>query len=360
MSQESPAASGNEEAPHQRQVIGVDIGGSSIKLGLIGMDGRYESIPPIPTPRGRDAVDCIIARITDAGLSLVNRAGAHPEAVGLVIPGVIDQRRGVAVTATNMPWNNDPLAERVEDALKLRTFLGHDVRAAAVGEAMWGAGRNVDEFLLIALGTGVGAAAYRRRASADEDRVLVGEFGHTSVALYEPRCRCGRDGCVEALASGRALAERYRKRTGYKGKLNGRVVQKRMEAEDPDAMAVWCEAARALAAAILNCLVLVEFSPQLILLAGGLADAGDLLLKPVLAAIKAKYPRFLSKEQLYEQKRKALVQISSYGRLSGLAGAGALAWIRLNVSREELWCAGSCQPQSESIGGAGRRGPRCV
>lgn len=322
-----------------RWALGVDIGGNSLKMGLIGIDGKLDSISPIPTPSGSDAVDRIVEQVETIGRSLLDRAEGEVGAVGVVAPGIIDSERGVAVTAANMPWNDDRLAERIEQALGLPSFLGHDVRAAAVAEAVWGAARNVDDFLLIALGTGVGAAGFRRNASARQDQNLVGELGHTSVAFDGPRCPCGRLGCLEVFASGKGLGARYGDRTGTGLGLDGLDVQRRLQEGDPDAAAVWDDAASALTAGILNCLVLLEFSPELILIAGGVADAGPVLLNPVLAAMRAAYPRFLTEQQRYRQGRRAEVRISAYGRRSGLAGAGALAWIRLGFSPQMLWKA---------------------
>ena len=173
-------------------------------------------------------------------------------ALGVAVPGIIDEQRGVAVMAANLGWRETPVSALLSEATGLPVALGHDVRAACVAEWQLGAARGSDDALLVALGTGIGAGV------VSDGRLLVGggyagQLGHVVVDPGGARCTCGQYGCLATLASATAVVRRYAERaaaTSTPGDLTARDVARLARTGDLAAAAVWAEAVAALADAL--------------------------------------------------------------------------------------------------------------
>lgn len=265
--------------PVPATVAAVDVGGTSIKGGVFGPDGPGVTLR-LPTPRsaGPDAVVSAVLKAIDA---LVGSADVA--AVGLVLPGIVDQDRGVAVTAGNLGWHDVPFRDVVERLTGLPVFVGHDVRASGYAELQIGAARGVRDALVLPIGTGLAAAMLV------EGRLLSGasgsgEIGHWDVGHQEP-CVCGGRGCLEAVASAAAIARRFTARTGRQ--VTGAAeVAKLTSGGDPEATTVWNEAVESLATALAVYTTLL--APEVVVIGGGLSCAGDLLLRPLAARLAAR------------------------------------------------------------------------
>jgi glucokinase len=235
--------------------------------------------PTPPHDRGPDQVLAAILATVDE-LTGATPASAGVRAVGLVVTGIVDERRGMAVHSENVGWRNVPVRSLVEQATRLPVGFGHDVRAGTLAEWRLGAGRGLDDLVFVPIGTGVSAGIVVQGRLVTGGG-YAGEIGHVDVGHGEP-CPCGGHGCVEALASAAAIARRYAARSGRP--VDGaREVAERMAAGDPIARRVWDDATGALALAL--AWTSVVLAPQAILVGGGLARSGGLLLEPLALAL---------------------------------------------------------------------------
>jgi glucokinase len=235
-----------------------------------------------PTPPRDHGPDEVLA----AALAMVDElTGAAPRpagvrAVGLVVTGIVDERRGMAVHSENVGWRDVPVRSLVEQATGLPVGFGHDVRAGTLAEWRLGAGRRLQDMVFVPVGTGVSAGIVVQGRLVTGGG-YAGEIGHVDVGHGEP-CSCGGRGCVEALASAAAIARRY---TAVSGRpvAGAREVAERMVAGDPVARRIWDDATDALALAL--AWTSVVLAPQAIVLGGGLARSGSLLFEPLGQAL---------------------------------------------------------------------------
>ena len=266
-------------------VIGVDVGGTTVKAALIGIDGLEYGHIERPTPRqlGPDAVVATTIRAINELRAQVPE-DARLRAVGLVVPGVVDAQQGIAVYAANLGWRELPLRQIVAEAIGLPVVLDHDVRAAGLAELELGAGRGLQEVLFVALGTGVAAAVITRGQAYAGATGRAGELGHLPVFPEGERCACGQRGCTETYASAAALSRRYSAASGI-SEVPAKEVISRAAAGDPVADKIFTDAVTALARALVHYVLLMD--PQVILIGGGLAASGAALLQPLTREVQA-------------------------------------------------------------------------
>jgi glucokinase len=309
--------------PH---VVGVDVGGTDTKAALVDAGGTARAARSLPTPHaGAATADRVIDLVAD----LVEELGrdARPVAVGLAVPGVVDEAGGRAVWSENIDWRDVPFAAAIGERCGLPAVLGHDVRAGGLAESRLGAARGVDDVLFMPIGTGIAAAVILGgRLHAGEG--YAGEIGHVDVGHGEP-CACGSSGCLEAIASAAAIARRYAARTGRPvatgkdGAQPGAVVEppvtgaeevvRAARTGDPDAVAVWEQALDALGLAL--AWVASVLAPEAIVIGGGLSRAGDALLDPLAERMQ---------RRLTFQRVPRLVP-AALGDQAGCLGAALLA-----------------------------------
>ena len=293
--------------------MALDIGGTTIKGAVVDRDGTVMARLRRPTPPRDNGPDVVLA----AMLATVDElTGAAPRsvgvrAVGMVVTGIVDERRGMAVHSENVGWRNLPVRSLVEQATRLPVGFGHDVRAGTLAEWRLGAGRGLEDLVFVPIGTGVSAGI------VVQGRLITGggyagEIGHVNVGHGEP-CTCGGRGCVEALASAAAIARRYAAVSG-RPVAGAREVAERMVAGDPTARRIWNDATEALALAL--AWTSVVLAPQAILLGGGLARSGSLLFEPVGQALG---------RHLGVVRRPQLVPATLQDD-AGFLGAALLAW----------------------------------
>ncbi|MET9020542.1 ROK family protein [Actinopolymorpha sp. NPDC004070] len=295
-------------------VAALDVGGTSMKGALVDAERRVRARMSFPTPVA-DGPDAVVDQIGSALETLAARAPEigldAPVAAGLVVPGIVDEPRGVAVAAANIGWENAPLVAVLQDRLGIPVALGHDVRGGGLAERVLGAGAGARDTLFIALGTGIAASCIV------DGRPLVaggyaGEVGHVVVEPDGELCGCGGRGCLERVASAAAVARRYTARTGTL--VSGAAdVALRVREGDPDAQAVWDEAVAALVTVLHTAVTLL--GPEVVIVGGGLAEAEDLLLDPLRRGLE---------DRLTFQRRPRLVR-AALGDQAGCLGAALLA-----------------------------------
>lgn len=304
-------------------VLAIDVGGTDMKAALIDADGRIVEVVRRPTPRDADApgdavIDAVVAVAAEFRL-------AHPEivpaALGLLVPGHVDDVRGVGVFAENLGWRDYPFRDRAAAALGVPVSFSHDVRGAGEAERRLGAAAPYRDAVFMAIGTGIAGAIFLDGRLVTGGG-LVGEMGHSRVA-DGPVCVCGGIGCLEAVASAASIARRYNAATGA-AVAGAREVLQRAQAADPDAVEVWESALDALALDISHTVALL--SPEAVVIGGGLSQAGDALFVPLAERLDA---------ILTFQRRPVLLR-ARIGENAGVIGAALRARDLLDATVPEL------------------------
>lgn len=294
--------------------IAVDVGGTEIKAALVAVgpdDAQLLRQTRRRTPRGDDGPStarAVVDAVSDVVAEL--RAGSTAEAVGVVVPGTVDEDNGVGVFSSNLGWRDEPLRARLAERVDLPLAFGHDVRAGGLAEARLGAARGLSDVVVLPIGTGV-AAALILGGRPHTGGGYAGEIGHVDVGHGQP-CHCGATGCVEAVASSAAVARRYTARTGRP--VDGAAeVAAAVREGDAAASAVWDEAVDALARGILVIAAMV--APEAVVLGGGLARAGTLLTEPLRSKLR----------DMTSFHRCPAIELAELGDTAGCLGAALLA-----------------------------------
>jgi glucokinase len=296
-------------------VAALDVGGTSMKGALVDADRavRFQRTYPTPVSDGPDAV---VRAIGDALADVSAQADGldlnAPVAAGLVVPGVVDEVRGVAVSAANIGWHEVPLVPLMHDRLQLPVALSHDVRGGGLAEATMGAAAGARNSLFLALGTGIAACCIVDGATLSAGG-YAGEAGHVVVEPGGEQCPCGQRGCLERVASAAAIARKYTQRSGTKV-AGAAEVAERVRAGDEVAIQVWDEGVDALVRVLTMCVTML--GPEIVVLGGGLAEADDLLMDPVRTALD---------KSLTFQRHPRVVR-ATLGDQAGCLGAALLAW----------------------------------
>jgi glucokinase len=198
--------------------VGVDVGGTSIKGGVVDDSGRPQSAVTLPTEAHRGQ-EFGLERICETVRQAVTAAELRLdqiEAIGVATPGTMDLKAGIILDPPNLkPWQNVPVRQYVHDAFRLPTAFQNDANAAAYGEFWVGAGKDVHSMVLYTLGTGVGGGIIIGDLVVEGEHSHGAELGHVRIDLSNPRqCSCGRWGCLEAYASAVAVVKRTREALG--------------------------------------------------------------------------------------------------------------------------------------------------
>jgi glucokinase len=265
-------------------VIALDVGGTGMKCALVRPDGKVHHAERHPTLAARGP-EAVTANILDVAAGLADRAradGLDPVAAGVAVPGVVDEETGVAVWSANVGFRDVPVRDLVAERLGVPAALGHDVRAGGMAEARLGAGRDHRHVLFIAIGTGIAAAHVVDGTAFAGAHGAAGEVGHVIVRPGGPPCGCGARGCLESVASASAIGRRYAELSGVEDAAAFDVAA-RAAAGEALATAVWTEAVEALADGLLTAQAL--YDAGVIVLGGGLAEAGEALLAPLCLAL---------------------------------------------------------------------------
>lgn len=305
--------------------IGIDLGGTNIKGGLLDRDARLVEHESIETQAdgGRDHV---IERIVGLIELLRQRSHGPVAGVGIGAPGPMSHRDGIIHQAPNLPgWKAVPIRDILARRTGLPVALENDANAAAFGEYTAGAGRGVKRMFMMTLGTGVGGGLVIDGRLERGHFDSAGEVGHVILHPGGRPCPCGQLGCFERYASANAVGERLLEAiaSGETSSLAGvaapdsRDVLHAAEAGDPLARRIWQETCDALGVGCVNVQHLLN--PELIVLTGGLIAAGEALLRPVRAA----FGRFTWKMA----RDFPRIEFATLGGDAGVIGAAALVFV---------------------------------
>lgn len=258
-------------------ILGIDIGGTTSKLGLVA-EGRVIARARIHTTGHADD-HAFADALTAEARRMINEHGAVITAVGIGAPNA-NQLTGLIEMAPNLPWKHDvPLARMMSDRLGVPATLGNDANAAALGEWRYGAGRGIDDLLVVTLGTGVGSGFIVNGALVLGSAGNAGEVGHMTLIPGGRSCTCGRSGCVEAYVSIRGMLATYVEEGGVAVVNDVKGLADLAHAGDPAAQNVFARSAEWLAIALAN--AVCATGPRCIVLFGGIARNGDLLMAPL-------------------------------------------------------------------------------
>jgi glucokinase len=285
-----------------RYIVGVDVGGTNVVVGTMPEDGStlhglYHE--PTLVVDGPDAVVGQIRRLVDASRrTACDEVGRGIEIVGVGIgsPGPLDTKRGIVRVTPNLGWRNFPLRQRVSDAVGLPATLDNDANCAVFGEWWRGAAQGAEIVIGFTIGTGIGGGIVLHGEIYHGASDVAGEFGHMTIDSTGRRCGCGNYGCLEAYASGPAIAARAvegidanmetRLPEYVDGDLSTITAQTVFQAAadgDDFARDVVKDTARFLGIGVAN--LANVFNPEVVVVLGGVTRAGDQLLVPLRAEV---------------------------------------------------------------------------
>ncbi|HEV7825735.1 MAG TPA: ROK family glucokinase [Mycobacteriales bacterium] len=311
--------------------IGVDVGGTKVLGGVVTPDGEVlaterRATPLDDAPQTAVVIAEVVAELTDAYPDV--------EAVGVGAAGWIDAQRSTVMFAPNVAWRNEPLRDRIADKVGLPVVVENDANTAAWAEYRFGAARGMADVLLITVGTGIGGGIITGGALFRGAYGVAAEFGHVRVVPDGLPCGCGRRGCFEQYCSGRALVREARALAeadphhamrmlalagGDPDSIQGPQVTQAAEEGDPAAREAFAVIGKWLGQGLADLVSI--WDPGLIVVGGGVAESGDLLLGPTRDAyVHALGPRV--------RLPVAEIHVAELGNSAGLIGAADLARMR--------------------------------
>ncbi|MBP0457616.1 ROK family protein, partial [Streptomyces montanisoli] len=322
-----------------RAVLALDIGGTKLAAGVVREDGAVLSSVSCPTEVA-DGPDTVLKRLFSLGASALHGAGIDPAhapgrllGCGIGCGGPLDSAAGLLICPPHLPgWLDIPVTALAEEAFGLPAVLDNDGTAGAAGEWRFGAGRGTRHLVYLTVSTGIGGGAVIEGRTYRGAAGNGGEPGHVTVRSEGRRCRgCGRSGCLEAYASGTAIAERAAeavREAAPRGESTVLASVPRLTAadvaraaRDGDALAVrvWDETMDALAGGLASVINLWE--PEVVVLGGGVLRCGEQLLVPVREKV--------ARLAMGPAGRAARIVPAEAGDLAGVLGAAAIAFERL-------------------------------
>lgn len=317
--------------------IGIDLGGTNIKAALVNTEtGEIAAVRSTPTHarEGHDAVLAQMAVLIEEIILASNLSKDNVGGIGIGIPGALDLERGTTVFLPNLPgnWRNVPVRDQLARLSHLPVAILNDARSMTLGEWKFGAGRGFDT-ACYTLGTGIGGGLVINGRLHLGINGSAGELGHVSVDLNGPKCGCGSQGCIEAYASGPAIAALGMKAVvqgrnttiadmcgGDLNKITPELVCEAARRGDEAAREIYEFAGTVIGAGIAN--VITAVTPRRIVIGGGVAAAGELILDPIRRSMRARV--FLVDALQVE------VVAAQLGNNAGLIGAAL--WARQTLS----------------------------
>lgn len=322
-----------------KPVVAVDIGGTKFIAAIIDRKGKMLS-RVYKLTRDEDGPGKVIKRLTATIHEAIETAGLDIKGIGAIsmaAAGIIDIKRGVITESPNLQgWRNISLDSVLGREFALPVFLLNDASAAALGEQCFGAGAGINNLIYITVSTGIGGGFIINGELYNGASGSAAEIGHMIIRIDGPRCNCGQNGCLEAMASGTAMSrmavERIRKGESSLlldmagGKLpavTAQLIARAARRKDPLALSVIEEAAYYLGIGMSNLVNLLN--PQMIIIGGGVSAMGSMLLRPARKSMK---------EHAFKLPSSSVRVVKSrLGADAGIYGAAAYAYSRTGAGR---------------------------
>ena len=307
--------------------IGIDLGGTYIKGGIVDKNGNLLILDKTPTEVEKGVMK-ICENIAELSALLIAKAKINKndiEGIGMGAPGMIDSKNGVIICSENLYFENFPIADEIEKLTGFKVKVANDANVATLGEVKFGAAKDKDNAIMLTLGTGVGGGMVCNGQLIEGNKGAGAELGHTVIAMNGEPCSCGRKGCAEAYASATALIRETKKammihkdsqmwQIGEINNVNGKTAFD-FAKTDPYAKEVVDSYIYALATTIVN--FANVFRPEAVILGGGICAQGKDLTEPLQKTVNA---------ELYGGDLGPLVPVvvASLGNSAGVLGAAAL------------------------------------
>lgn len=315
---------------NKKVVIGIDLGGTSVKYALIGREGNFLHRGELPS-KAEISAEAIIAQLLKAihevRLFATNQR-LTIEGIGIGTPGIVDETNHIVVGGADnlVGWVNIPLANRVEKETGLRTQLANDANVMALGEVRYGAAKGSTHVVFLTVGTGIGGAVIIDGKLFSGFAGRGTELGHVPLIANGEPCNCGSVGCLEAYASTAALVRRYTARceenaVSFCTGINGKLIVKRCLEGDELAIACLDEHCFYLGRGIAGFINI--FSPQKIIIGGGLSEAGDFYMEKIR---KVAFTHAMADTRLNTE-----IMVAQLGNNAGSLGAASLIFDKHNV-----------------------------
>lgn len=317
--------------------IGIDLGGTNLKAGLVSSDGKIHHRLSIKTDKNADPQSIanqifeLIEKIIIAGAGL-KPAVDRVAGVGLGSPGLIDKKGETILFSPNLPlWRNIPIKRMVSERFGVPCVLENDANAAAWGEKWAGAGKEADSLVMLTLGTGIGGGIVINNKLWRGVNNVAAEIGHMVIQMDGPKCSCGNHGCIEAYASATSMVRRFKEliKSGSASSLKdaGDITAKMINDaallhNDAASLDIIKETGRYLGIALVN--IMHILNPEVIVLAGGMAGSGDLLMNPVKQVIREK--------AFHASAKETKIVFSQLGNDAGVIGAAGCLLKELEIS----------------------------
>lgn len=308
-----------------KKVIAVDVGGTSIKLGLVNVSGGIDSRLELPTLVGIGE-DAIVKQIADGIESMIHsQAVARHDilGVGLGVPGLLDPSTGIVTMAPNIGWTDYPAKSKLEKLIQLPVYVDNDANCAALGERWLGAGEMAENMIMVTIGTGVGGGIIVHGKVVSGKQGIGGEIGHITIKPDGQMCGCGKMGCLETEASATAIRRKaimYLEQ-GNKSALQihweqqqqvtPRQVVEAAQADDPLAVLIFDQVACDLALVLSG--LTHALHPEKIIIGGGISYTGAPLFNP----LRKYFKRFTLRAANHEH----LIVSAKLGNDAGMIGA---------------------------------------
>lgn len=322
----------------EKCIVAIDVGGTNIASGLVDLDGTVLYRDKRPTGSGT-GVQNVLGRIASAvedGLAEAQRRGLEALGIGLGIPGTQDSLGGLSYSASNLDpeWKNIKVTAHFEERFGLPAEMDNDVRCHALGEKLFGAGRGVENMVLITLGTGIGSGIFLEGKMFYGAGGCGGEVGHITIMEDGPRCSCGNYGCVEALCGAPGISQRAKEAIeagagskivdlveGDLQKITPKVIYDAAVAGDKLAQRVMDDTGKYVGIAMAGVVNIIN--PELLIIGGGVAAAGEMLIGRIRREIK--------KRAMSVQGEMVKVVAAQLGEDAGLIGAAMLVPTRKRI-----------------------------
>ncbi len=311
----------------RKYYVGIDLGGTFIKGGIVDDLGNIIVTDKVPTETEKGE-EVVMDNISSLALTLLKKAGlstSDVEGLGMGVPGMIDGKNGTVIFSNNFNWVNVEITKGIEKRTGLSVEISNDANAAALGEALFGAGKKFDDMILLTLGTGVGGGIVVDNKLIEGNKSAGAELGHSVIVANGEQCTCGRKGCLEAYSSASALIRDTKRamlshkdskmwEIGDIDKVTGKTA---FDYKDTDIYAkeVVDNYIEKLACGITNFANI--FRPNAVVLGGGVCAQGDNLIKPLQKIVD---------REIFAGERgpKCEVCIATLGNNAGVLGAVAL------------------------------------
>jgi glucokinase len=313
-------------------VLAIDLGGTKIIAAIVSDKGQVvaKEYGLTLADEGCEAVIKRILSTIDRLLSVENIAPSQLASISIAAAGAIDFDKGLVTSSPNLPgWHDVPLRDIVKEKYRVDTLLINDASAAALGEHHFGAGWRASNLILLTVGTGIGGGIIINDRLYNGPGGSAGEIGHMTIDVNGPRCSCGNVGCLETLASGTAVAKEAMKCINQgersslieivEGKIENITAEKvsvAAQAGDSLASKVISKAATYLGIGMVNLVNI--FNPEMIIVGGGMAQMGDLLLNPARQVVR---------ERAFQLPAQAVrIVPTQLGDNAGVLGAAIFAY----------------------------------